>query len=192
MKKLLLTALLAVSATAFAGLTTTVTSGTETLALPVTVKGNVVDATKLTMELTALDNAGADGRTMTFNFGNLVKGISVDELVGTFRVRLLKEEGSTVNEIPFDKEPKYTLVGGTVANDIDLTTSTGEAESSVTASNNVTLKYHLGSVKGLAKVTSNTEKLTVTADAKNATVGQFTDNSIKIKVTLDEANNSKK
>lgn len=170
-------------------MTTTVTSGNETLVLPVTVKGNVVEATKLTMEVTALDNAGADGRTMTFNFGDLIKGISTEELVGTFRVRLVKND-SGLKEIEFDNAPKYSLVGGT-AEDKDLTSDTGIAESSVTTTNHVSLKFKLGSVKGTKKVLQNTEKLTVTADAVSANVGLFTDSSVKIKVTLDTQSTGK-
>lgn len=189
MKKLLLTALLAVSATAFAGLTTTVTSGTESLALPVTVKGNVVEATKLTMELTALDNAGPDGRTMTFNFGDLVKGISKEDLVGTFQVRLLKNNDASngVDEIPFSGTPIYELVGGNLEN--------SNQTSKTTTPNKVKLTYQLGSLQGLAGVTKNTEKLTVTADSSDyntVQVGQFTDAAVKIKVTLSETNNPKK
>lgn len=180
MKKLLVAALLAVGATSFAAVTVPVTTGNESGVLPVVVKGNVVDATKLTMEITALDNAGPDGRSLTFNFGDLVKGAGKEDLVGTFRVRLLKNGASGIDEFAFDKAPKYTLLGGTNGDGRE-----NNAEEDITTTNLVGLKYHLGSTKGTAGVTRNEEKLTVSADATSANVGAFTDSSIKIKVTLD-------
>lgn len=190
MKKLLVAALLAVGATSFAAVTVPVTTGNESGVLPIVVKGNVIDATNLTMEITALDNAGPDGRSMTFNFGDLVKGYGKEDLVGTFRVRLLrtktKDQPSTstnpVQEFAFDKEPKYTLIGGTEGTGVD-----GIAEVNTTTTNHVPLHYHLGSVKGVKGVTRNEEKLTVSADATGdaVTVGQFTDSSVKVKITLD-------
>lgn len=183
MKKLLLTALLAVSATAFGAITTTVVTGTETGALPVVVKGNVIEATKLTMELTALDNAGVDGRSMTFNFGDLVKGISDDTLVGTFQVRLLKVKNGKTEEVAFAGAPQYTLLKGTESPNSTFTVNT---------TNNVKLDYVLQGTQGTAGITKNTERLAVTASAKSAEVGQFTDSSIKIQVTLQESGNTDK
>lgn len=191
MKKLLLSALLAASATSFAGITVPVVTGNESALLPIVVKGNVIEATKLTMEVTALDNAGPDGRSMTFNFGDLVKGISKEDLVGTFRVRLLKKATSSndIEEHKFDKEPKYTLIGGAEGTGAD---SIGETNTTTT--NGVKLKYVLGAVKGVKDVTRNEEKLTVSADASNyssVSVGQFTDSSVKVKITLDSQTTGK-
>lgn len=198
MKKLLLSALLAASATSLAAIVTPINgpagSNTTIGYLPITVKGNVIDATNLVMELVAEDNAGPDGRTMTFNFGDLVRGSDAESLIGTFRVRLLRTKtkdtpsssSNPIQEWKFDNAPQYELEGGNgVSGKETLSRDT-------TTPTNVKLNYTLNSLTGAAGVTVNRGKITVTPDVKHdlsdgatgVKTGNFTDNAVRLKVTV--------
>lgn len=143
------------------------------------LRAQVLDPTKLLMEITALENAGKDHKSLTFDFGNLVKGISQDTLQGTFQVRLLKSS----TEIAFDNTPRYTLVK--YSNPADQ--SPEKAKNFTTNVNGVSLNYSLRETEGVAGIKRNKGTLLVSADARgsNVKLGEFTDNSIKIKITLD-------
>ncbi|MGL5622949.1 hypothetical protein, partial [Cetobacterium sp.] len=89
MKKLLLAALAVLSTTAFSAIGTQVTNGTGTATLPITVQGNVLDTTTASLVVTPLRNAGVDGASMAFDFGDLHRGSS-QMLSGTYQAEIIQ------------------------------------------------------------------------------------------------------
>ncbi|MGL6063479.1 MAG: hypothetical protein ACRC0S_00070 [Fusobacteriaceae bacterium] len=80
MKKLLVLSLLAVSATSFSAVVGTATN----VEMPVKVRGEVVvQSTQLV--ITPIKNAGVDGASMEFDFGQMAQD-SFQNLEGTFKV----------------------------------------------------------------------------------------------------------
>lgn len=138
------------------------------------LKAQVLDNTNLLLEISAIDNAGADNKSLTFDFGNLIKGVSEEELKGTFQVRLLKNS----NEILFDNAPSYKLIEN--SNDLGVQTITK------TTNNNVILTYTLQEILGQKNTTKNFGTLIINANAKgnNVNVGTFLENNVYIKITL--------
>lgn len=179
MKKLFLTAMLVVGATSFGAVVKPVnqaTGNTEAL-LPLVVTGNVIEPTDLMLEVTPVLNAGPDGKSLAYDFGDLIKGMSKQTLNGTFNVRLLAKDKS---ESYFATAPQYSIVkaDGTDAND-DLTNGR-------TLSNKVKLLYGLAQPKGEAGVKMNRGTVVVSADAtaSDVTTGLFTDTGLSVKVTV--------
>lgn len=140
----------------------------------VTLKAEVLDNTNLLMEITALDNAGKDNKSLEFDFGDLVKGTQ-DTLQGTFQVRLLNSGG----EVKFDNAPEYILIKK----------GTGDSVISNKTFDNmvrdVSLHYNLRDTRGVAGITRNQGTLMVSATTTvNSLAGAFYDGSVSIKITL--------
>ena len=179
MKKLFLTAMLVVGATSFGAVVKPVNqaSGTTEALLPLVVTGNVIEPTDLMLEVTPVLNAGPDGKSLAYDFGDLIKGMSKQTLNGTFNVRLLTVDKS---ESYFATAPTYTIVkaDGQEAQPADLT----EKE----LSNKVKLNYSLAKPSGEAGVKLNRGTVVVSADATNgeAVTGLFTDTGLSVKVSI--------
>ena len=182
MKNFLLGALLIVGSSAFGAVAMPVTgsgsSGTGTAKLPVKVVGTVIDtATTTTMVITPLKNAGVNGNTMEFEFGDLVED-QTQQLEGTYKIELRKNgTPATFTAIPIS-----TLEGGTAVG------SGNKKATSIIGigggTDDVALTYTLGelSVQG-----DKTYVGSLTVDAKvkdNANAGVFIDRSVGIKVEV--------
>ena len=180
MKKLFLTAMLVVGATSFGAVVKPVNqaSGTTEALLPLVVTGNVIEPTDLMLEVTPVLNAGPDGKSLAYDFGDLIKGMSKQTLNGTFNVRLLTKEGK---ESFFVNAPTYSIVKA--ANGSEATTETTDGK---TLTNNVKLLYGLAQPKGEAGVKMNRGTVVVSADAtaENVTTGLFTDTGLSVKVSV--------
>lgn len=179
MKKLFLTAMLVVGATSFGAVVKPVNQaqGTTEALLPLVVTGNVVEPTDLMLEVTPVLNAGPDGKSLAYDFGDMIQGISKQTLNGTFTVRLLTKDKE---ESFFATAPKYTLVkaDGTNATDTDL------KDKELT--NKVKLSYSLAQPVGEAGVKTNRGTVVVSADATPAgvTTGLFTDTGLSVKISI--------
>ena len=94
MKKLFLAAMLVVGATSFGAVVKPVNQakGTTDALLPLVVTGNVVEPTDLMLEVTPVLNAGPDGKSLAYDFGDMIQGITKQTLNGTFTVRLLTSD----------------------------------------------------------------------------------------------------
>ncbi len=181
MKNFLLGALLIVGSSAFGAVAMPVTgsgsSGTGTAKLPVKVVGTVIDtATTTTMVITPLKNAGVNGNTMEFEFGDLVED-QTQQLEGTYKIELRKNGTITA----FTQPPTVTLEGGTSVGSGNKATSTIGIGS---GTDDVALAYTLGalSIQGDKTYIGN---LTVDAKVKDgANTGTFIDRSVGIKVEV--------
>lgn len=140
------------------------------------LKAQVLENTNLLLEVTALDNAGSDNKSFTFDFGNLIKGVSEEELKGTFQVRLLKNS----KEINFDFEPEYLLIDNSENNFL------GKQVINKQTKNNVILTYLLEKITGEKNVSKNFGNLLIKANSKGSNVlpGVFLENNISIKITI--------
>jgi hypothetical protein len=176
MKKLFLAAMLVVGATSFGAVVKPVNqaAGNTDALLPLVVTGNVVEPTDLMLEVTPVLNAGPDGKSLAYDFGDMIQGITKQTLNGTFTARLLTK---TKSESYFIKEPTYSLVKS------DGTDATGQTNKSLT--NGVGLDYSLAQPKGEAGVKVNRGTVVVSADATNATTtGLFTDTGLSVKISV--------
>lgn len=178
MKKLFLTAMLVVGATSFGAVVKPVNQaqGTTEALLPLVVTGNVIEPTDLMLEVTPVLNAGPDGKSLAYDFGDMIKGVTKQTLNGTFNVRLLTKSGE---ESYFASAPEYKIVkvsDGLVA---------GSSETQKTLDNKVSLSYNLAQPKGEAGVKLNRGTVVVSADATSAsTAGLFTDTGLSVKVSI--------
>lgn len=178
MKKLFLTAMLVVGATSFGAVVKPVNqaSGTTEALLPLVVTGNVIEPTDLMLEVTPVLNAGPDGKSLAYDFGDMIQGISKQTLNGTFNVRLLTK---TKTESYFATAPQYSIVkaDGNVAN---------EEETKRTLNNKVVLGYSLAKPSGETGVKLNRGTVVVSADAtaQDTTTGLFTDTGLSVKVSI--------
>lgn len=180
MKKLFLTAMLVVGATSFGAVVKPVNqaSGTTEALLPLVVTGNVIEPTDLMLEVTPVLNAGPDGKSLAYDFGDMIKGVTKQTLNGTFNVRLLTKEGK---ESFFVNAPTYSIVKAT--DGLEATTETTDGK---TLTNNVKLLYGLAQPKGEAGVKMNRGTVVVSADATagNVTTGLFTDTGLSVKISV--------
>lgn len=177
MKKLFLAAMLVVGATSFGAVVKPINqaAGNTDALLPLIVTGNVIDPTDLMLEVTPVLNAGPDGKSLAYDFGDLIKGLSKQTLNGTFNVRLLAKDGS---ESYFANEPTYKIVnadGSEVPN----------SKATNTLNNGVKVDYSLAQPKGEAGVKLNRGTVVVSADATAATTtGLFTDTGLSVKISV--------
>lgn len=177
MKKLFLVAMLVVGATSFGAVVKPVNQaqGTTDALLPLVVTGNVIEPTDLMLEVTPVLNAGPDGKSLAFDFGDMIKGLSKQTLNGTFNVRLLN---SSKKESYFASAPTYEIVmaDGSQAQANNTKKTLG---------NQVALEYSLSQPKGEAGVKTNRGTVVVSADATNATdTGLFTDTGLSVKISI--------
>jgi hypothetical protein len=179
MKKLFLAAMLVVGATSFGAVVKPVNQakGTTDALLPLVVTGNVVEPTDLMLEVTPVLNAGPDGKSLAYDFGDMIQGITKQTLNGTFTARLLTKDKK---ESYFATAPKYKLVkaDGTDAGDVDL------KDKELT--NKVKLSYSLAQPEGEAGVKTNRGTVVVSADATGdlVTTGLFTDTGLSVKISI--------
>ena len=180
MKKLFLAAMLVVGATSFGAVVKPVNQakGTTDALLPLVVTGNVVEPTDLMLEVTPVLNAGPDGKSLAYDFGDMIQGITKQTLNGTFTVRLLT---SDKKESYFATAPEYSIVKAT-----DGSVATDETTTGKTLANNVKLLYGLAQPKGEAGVKTNRGTVVVSADAtaQNVTTGLFTDTGLSVKISI--------
>lgn len=180
MKKLFLAAMLVVGATSFGAVVKPVNQvkGTTEALLPLVVTGNVVEPTDLMLEVTPVLNAGPDGKSLAYDFGDMIQGITKQTLNGTFTVRLLT---SDKKESYFATAPEYSIVKAT-----DGSVATDETTTGKTLANNVKLLYGLAQPKGEAGVKTNRGTVVVSADAtaQNVTTGLFTDTGLSVKISI--------
>ncbi len=185
MKKLFLTAMLVVGATSFGAVVKPVNQaqGTTEALLPLVVTGNVIEPTDLMLEVTPVLNAGPDGKSLAYDFGDMIQGVTKQTLNGTFNVRLLAKDKS---ESYFATAPQYSIVKAT-----DGSLATEETTTGKTLGNNVKLLYGLAQPKGEAGVKVNRGTVVVSADAtaNGVTTGLFTDTGLSVKISV--ANQSK-
>lgn len=178
MKKLFLTAMLVVGATSFGAVVKPVNQaqGTTEALLPLVVTGNVIEPTDLMLEVTPVLNAGPDGKSLAFDFGDMIQGITKQTLNGTFNVRLLT---SDKKESYFKEAPTYKIVQ---ANGDEV----AESKKTNKLTNGVNLDYSLAQPKGEAGVKGNRGTVVVSADAtaENVTTGLFTDTGLSVKVSV--------
>ncbi len=176
MKKLFLTAMLVVGATSFGAVVKPVNQaqGTTEALLPLVVTGNVIEPTDLMLEVTPVLNAGPDGKSLAYDFGDMIQGVTKQTLNGTFTARLMTKDKK---ESYFAAAPTYSIVQA------DGTSATGQTNK--TLGNNVVLDYSLAQPKGEAGVKMNRGTVVVSADATNAsTTGLFTDTGLSVKVSV--------
>lgn len=178
MKKLFLAAMLVVGATSFGAVVkpvNQVAGNTEAL-LPLVVTGNVVEPTDLMLEVTPVLNAGPDGKSLAYDFGDMIQGISKQTLNGTFTARLLTKNKE---ESYFASAPTYEIVKADGSATDDL--SNGR-----TLANKVKLFYSLAQPKGEAGVKTNRGTVVVSADATDSgvTTGLFTDTGLSVKISV--------
>lgn len=175
MKKLFLAAMLVVGATSFGAVVKPVNqaAGNTEALLPLVVTGNVVEPTDLMLEVTPVLNAGPDGKSLAFDFGDLIKGTSKQTLNGTFTTRLLT---SDKKESYFASAPTYEIV---------MADGSQASNTKKTLGNDVALEYSLSQPKGEAGVKTNRGTVVVSADATNATTaGLFTDTGLSVKISV--------
>ena len=180
MKKLFLAAMLVVGATSFGAVVKPVNQaqGTTDALLPLVVTGNVIEPTDLMLEVTPVLNAGPDGKSLAYDFGDMIQGITKQTLNGTFTVRLLT---SDKKESYFATAPEYSIVKAT-----DGSVATDETTTGKTLANNVKLLYGLAQPKGEAGVKTNRGTVVVSADATDVgvTTGLFTDTGLSVKISV--------
>ena len=180
MNKLFFAAMLVVGATSFGAVVKPVSQakGTTDALLPLVVTGNVVEPTDLMLEVTPVLNAGPDGKSLAYDFGDMIQGITKQTLNGTFTVRLLT---SDKKESYFATAPEYSIVKAT-----DGSVATDETTTGKTLANNVKLLYGLAQPKGEAGVKTNRGTVVVSADAtaQNVTTGLFTDTGLSVKISI--------
>lgn len=179
MKKLFLTTMLIVGATSFGAVVKPVNQsvGTTDALLPLIVTGNIIEPTDLMLEVTPALNAGADGKSLSYDFGDLIKGTSKQTLRGTFIARLLTQ---TNKESYFIEKPKYSIVKA-----VDGTSADEGVGTPKTLDNGVTLTYGLAQPDGEAGVKVNRGTVVVSADASGATTsGLFTDTGLSVKISV--------
>lgn len=183
MKKLFLVAMLVVGATSFGAVVKPVNQakGTTDALLPLVVTGNVVEPTDLMLEVTPVLNAGPDGKSLAYDFGDLIKGTSKQTLNGTFTARLLTKNNE---ESFFAAAPQYSIVKAEDGNLADGQGANG-GKTTKTLTNNVNLEYSLVQPKGEAGVKTNRGTVVVSADATTATTtGLFTDTGLSVKISV--------
>ncbi|MGL4861583.1 MAG: hypothetical protein ACRC3I_03280 [Cetobacterium sp.] len=183
MKKLFLLGALAVlSTTAFSAVGTEVSPGPGNrgaiATLPITVQGNVLDTSVATLVVTPLKNAGVDGSSMAFDFGDLHKG-STQTLSGTYKAEIIKDgliAGTT---------------GGTIKSEL-VNNGVVEANNqfvSTIGTDHVSLEYTLtAGEKDLAdadKTHTGGLSVTVNVDQNTTTTGIFHDPRAAIRVTAE-------
>ncbi len=177
MKKLFLTAMLVVGATSFGAVVKSVNQaqGTTEALLPLVVTGNVIEPTDLMLEVTPVLNAGPDGKSLAYDFGDLIKGMSKQTLNGTFNVRLLTKNQE---ESYFATAPEYKIVQ---ADGVDVL----DSKKTNTLNNGVKIDYSLAKPNGESGVKINRGTVVVSADATSAsTAGLFTDTGLSVKVSI--------
>ena len=157
MKKLFLTAMLVVGATSFGAVVKSVNQaqGTTEALLPLVVTGNVIEPTDLMLEVTPVLNAGPDGKSLAYDFGDLIKGMSKQTLNGTFNVRLLTKNQE---ESYFATAPEYKIVQ---ADGVDVL----DSKKTNTLNNGVKIDYSLAKPNGESGVKINRGTVVVSADA---------------------------
>lgn len=183
MKKLFLTAMLVVGATSFGAVVKPVNQaqGTTEALLPLVVTGNVIEPTDLMLEVTPVLNAGPDGKSLAYDFGDLIKGMSKQTLNGTFTARLLTQDKK---ESYFAAAPQYSIVKAEDGNLADGQSTNGGKTARI-LDNAVNLDYSLVQPKGEAGVRVNRGTVVVSADATNATsTGLFTDTGLSVKISV--------
>lgn len=177
MKKLFLAAMLVVGATSFGAVVKPVNqaAGNTEALLPLVVTGNVIEPTDLMLEVTPVLNAGPDGKSLAYDFGDLIKGMSKQTLNGTFIAKLLTSSGK---ESYFANEPIYKIVKS------DGTEVQDNKQSNTL--NGIKLDYSLAKPKGEAGVKVNRGTVVVSADATapEATTGLFTDTGLSVKISV--------
>lgn len=167
MKKLLLASLLVVGATSFGAVSTELSQqGAGEAKLPIKVVGNVISTTNTTLVVTPLNNAGVNGASMEFAFGDLVTGRD-QTLSGNFEVALYKEDA----KVAFTNAPTVTLEGGTPGSGENIKTTTLDQAK---------LTYTLGALtkKGIAYENS------IDISVKPTAAGNFVDNAVSVKVAV--------
>lgn len=184
MKKLFLAAMLVVGATSFGAVVKPVNqaAGNTEALLPLVVTGNVVEPTDLMLEVTPVLNAGPDGKSLTFDFGDMIKGFSKQTLNGTFNVRLITKDKK---ESFFAEAPQYSIVKA------DGSDASNDLTNGRTLSNNVKLLYGLAQPTGETGVKLNRGTVVVSADATadNITTGLFTDTGLSVKISVTNQKN---
>lgn len=184
MKKLLLTlgALSILSTTAFSAVPTKLTGvGTAadkaagTAVLPIVVQGEVIATTDLTLVVTPLRNAGVDGASMAFDFGQLYIGQS-QKLEGTYKAEIVQNDTVLT---PKSGTLKSELLKAGAASGVTVTSTTAT---------NVNIAYALNAADTTFNgvVGAHTGTLAVVANTTGATAGVFTDNAIGIRVTATD------
>lgn len=179
MKKLFLAAMLVVGATSFGAVVKPVNqaAGNTEALLPLVVTGNVVEPTDLMLEVTPVLNAGPDGKSLAYDFGDMIQGISKQTLNGTFTARLLTQ---AKKESFFIAEPVYSIVKAS-----DGTEASGRDINDKALGNGVKLTYGLAQPKGEAGVKTNRGTVVVSADATDASAtGLFTDTGLSVKISV--------
>lgn len=179
MKKLFLAAMLVVGATSFGAVVKPVNqaSGRTEVLLPLVVTGNVIEPTDLMLEVTPVLNAGPDGKSLAYDFGDMIQGVTKQTLNGTFTARLLTQ---TKKESFFIAEPEYSIVKAS-----DGTVASGGDINDKALGNGVKLTYGLAQPKGEAGVKINRGTVVVSADATNASAtGLFTDTGLSVKISV--------
>lgn len=179
MKKLFLAAMLVVGATSFGAVVKPVNqaAGNTEALLPLVVTGNVVEPTDLMLEVTPVLNAGPDGKSLAYDFGDMIQGISKQTLNGTFTARLLTQ---AKKESFFIAEPVYSIVKAS-----DGTEASGGDINDKALGNGVKLTYGLAQLKGEAGVKTNRGTVVVSADATDASAtGLFTDTGLSVKISV--------
>lgn len=179
MKKLFLAAMLVVGATSFGAVVKPVNqaAGNTEALLPLVVTGNVVEPTDLMLEVTPVLNAGPDGKSLAYDFWDMIQGISKQTLNGTFTARLLTQ---AKKESFFIAEPVYSIVKAS-----DGTEASGGDINDKALGNGVKLTYGLAQPKGEAGVKTNRGTVVVSADATDASAtGLFTDTGLSVKISV--------
>lgn len=180
MKKHLLGALLVLGSTSFGAVTVPVESTTASATLPIKVVGKVLDScTKKVLVVTPLKNAGVNGGSLEFDFGDLVAS-QTQQLEGTYKVEVLQNGAQVALTTP----PTSSLVGSTAVGSDNKKAVVNLATGNQTEADDVSLTYTLSS---LAKQSDKSYAGTLTVDAEvksNADAGTFTDRTIGIKVDV--------
>lgn len=182
MKKYLLGALLVIGARSFSAVAVPITSSSGTAAadLPVKVVGTVLDSkTSKVLVVTAMKNAGVNGGSLEFDFGNLIEGQD-QQLDGTFKVEVMQSGAAVALSIP----PTATLEGGTAVGTDKKKATVDVSTANPDNKDDVTLTYGLST---LGKQSDNSYLGTLTVGAKvkaGADAGTFVDRTVGIKVEV--------
>lgn len=201
MKKLLLGALLVVTAgMAYGKVMVEVegtTTGTATGSLIVESRGEVIDPTgKVFLEIVPIMSAGGDGKSLVFNHGAVAMGTKGNDLVGGFEARVIKYdvgEGGTLNGIE-ELPGQYSVVLKT--EDSEAVTSTDNTYISKDIKNYLGNNTDLlGKLSYELQVNTPSDEsvevckgsVIAAVDATSAVAtGSFIDRTVEVEVTVTE------